>query len=534
MTPAQKAAIALDLGHYQEAEKLALKMTRSYPRNAFGWKILGASLIMTGRTAEALKAVENAVCLLPGDAAAHHDMGIVLYALGRHEEALESLRRAIELEHQFPEAHNNLGNMLWELGRLKEAEVCLRHATALKPEFFIAHNNLGNVLRGLGRQGEAEKHYRLAIELKPDYAEAHDNLGTTLQDLGRAEEAEAHYRRAIGLYPDHAEFYRNLADLKRFSAQDPLVGQLRRLHDKSRDETNRMHASFALAKACEDIGEYEEAFSLYEEGNRLRKGMQSYSIEQDRALFERIKIAFDPLPKVDPVPSGQVKPILIVGMPRSGTSLVEQILASHSMVFGAGELDILNELMAKHFAQGADCASKVAKEYLEEIASISPGRSHVTDKMPQNFRWLGFLLSANPEVRIIHTLRDPVATCWSIFKTYFPAKGLGFAFDLKEMAEYYRMYLDLMNFWHERFPGRIHDLDYERLTENQEEETRKMLDYCGLPWEKGCLEFEKTQRAVKTASALQVRQKLYRGSSEAWRKFDPYLGVLKDHLGIRG
>nr|HQT27646.1 tetratricopeptide repeat protein [Burkholderiales bacterium] len=290
MTPAQRAAIALDRGDYQEAERLALKMTRSYPRNAFGWKILGASLMLTGRMTEALKAVQNAVGLLPVDAEARHDLGIVLYALGRHKEAVESLRHAIDLRPGFPEAYNNLGNMLWELGRLKEAEAALRHAIELRPEFAIAHNNLGNALRGLGQQFDAESHYRRAIELRAGYAEAHDNLGTTLQDIGRMDDAEKHYTRAVELCPDHAEYYRNLCELKRFVPGDPFVGQLRRLHERSKDETNRMHASFALAKACEDMGEYGEAFLLYEEGNRLRKGQLAYSIEHDRMLFERIKL----------------------------------------------------------------------------------------------------------------------------------------------------------------------------------------------------------------------------------------------------
>lgn len=529
LTPVQRAARALHAGNYAEAERLALKMIRSYPKNGLGWKVLGASLLMAGRTGEALVPVQNAARLLPGDAEARHDLGIVLHALGRQEEAESSLRRATELRPGFAEAHGNLGNMLWSLGRMKEAESSLRQAIQLRPGFALAHNNLGNVLRAQGRQEAARAHYVRATELMPDHAEAHANLATALQDMGRLEEAEAHYLRAIEIAPNHAEYYRCVADLKSCTFEDVFVPQLRRLLEADRDETNRMHACFALAKVCEDMGELDEAFMLYEEGNRSRKKQLDYDVERDCELFARIRSAFEICPEMEPVPIGGAKPILIAGMPRSGTSLVEQILSSHSMVHGAGELETLGRLAGGHFEQD-DAAAKIASGYFEEIIELSHGHSHVADKMPQNFQWLGFLLQANPEVRVVHVMRDPMATGWSIFKQYFPAQELGFAFDLHDIGCYYGLYRDLMAFWRERFPGRIYDLDYEQLTENQEEETRKLVEYCGLPWEAACLEFEKNDRAVKTASFAQVRRKMYKGSSKAWKKFEKHLDPLKAAL----
>lgn len=533
LTPVQRAALALQAGDYAGAERLALKMTRDYPKNGFGWKMLGASLLMTGRTEEALTPVQNAVRLLPGDAEARHDLGIVRYALGRHEEAEASLRQAIELRPEFAEAHGNLGNMLRELGRMKEAEASLRQAIALRPGFALAHNNLGNVLRAQGRQEEACAHYLRAIEWGRDYAEAHANLAIALQDMGRLEEAESHYLRAIEIDPGHAEYYRYVVDLKPCTFDDAIVPQLRRLCEKAEDETNRMHACFALAKVCEDMGEVDEVFKLYEAGNRARKKQLAYAIEQDTALFEKIRAAFETCPEMEPVPLHDAKPILIVGMPRSGTSLVEQILASHSMVYGAGELEALRRLAERHF-EGSDAALRIASGYFDELKEISLGRSHVADKMPLNFRWLGFLLLANPGVKIVHVMRDPMATCWSIFRQYFPAEGLGFACDLEDLGRYYSLYRELMAFWHARFPGRIYDLNYERLTENQEDETRKLLEYCGLPWEAGCLEFEKNDRAVKTASFAQVRRKMYRGSSKAWMQFEKHLDPLRNALPQAG
>ena len=225
-------------------------------------------------------------------------------------------------------------------------------------------------------------------------------------------------------------------------------------------------------------------------------------------------------------------------MPRSGTSLVEQILASHSEVYGAGELELLDSLIHQQFLDTpnfdlAATSRQVAADYLDGLERMAEGRHFITDKMPQNFLWLGFLLLAQPGIKIIHTARNPMAVCWSNFKLYYPRALLGFTCDLTDLAEYYRMHEDLMRFWHERFPGRIYDLNYEQLTENQEAETRKLLDYCGLDWEDRCLEFEKTERLNKTASAAQVRNRMYKGSSQAWRKFENHLGPLIEGLASR-
>ena len=521
---------------YAEAERLALKMTQDDPLDGFGWKALGAALYKTDRKDEALFPMQEAARLMPGDAETHNNLGNLLLDLGRQAEAEGSCRRAIEIQPDYAAAHSNLGIVLLDLGRLDEAASSLGRAVAIQPDFAVAHNNLGAALDRLGRTTEAEACYRKAIELNPAYADAYNNLGTALNDMGRTKEAESAYRRAIELQPDFAECYNNLGQLGPCTSDDSRIPALRRILEKPCSDRDRMHACFALGKAMDDTGQYDEAFALYEEGNALRKKELGYGIEQDRMLFDRIMAAFEKLPETDQVSLRETQPILIVGMPRSGTSLAEQILASHSEVFGAGELETLNELAQARFLDAAhfDLATasrEITSAYLEELDRISEGRRHVADKMPLNFRWLGFLLLANPDIKVVHTIRDPMATCWSVFKQYFPAKGLGFAWDIDDLAEYYKLYEELMRFWCEKFPGRIYDLDYEKLTENQEGETRKLLDYCGLSWEEACLDFHRTERVVKTASAAQVRKKMYKGSSEAWKKFEKHLGPLKTGLG---
>lgn len=453
-----------DNGQYEVLRELALDMTKNFPSHPFGWKAMGTVLVRMGNLSESLAFLRKAVELSPGDA----------------------------------EAHNNLGKALRDLGRPDEAEICCRQA----------------------------------ITSNPDLSAAHDNLGHALQDLGRLEEAEASYRQAITLRPEKAEYLRHLSRLKKFVKGDSDIAPIEKAyHDAAVSEEDRIQICFAMGKVCEDIGNHDEAFSAYAKGNRLRKRQLAYSIDEDRAIFRRIKSSFEALPEVERIPFGRANPILIVGMPRSGTTVIEQILASHSAVYGAGELHLLGNMGLTNFHndRSFDLAAesrRIASAYFEALDGLSEGKDYVTDKMPQNFRLLGFLLLANPDIRVVHTLRDPIATCWSIFREYFPAEGLRFAWDLDDIAEYYKLYRDLMAFWREKFPGRIYDLNYEYLTEHQEVETRHLLEYCGLKWEDSCLNFHETNRAVRTASSLQVRQKLYRGSSEAWRNHEKHLQYL--------
>jgi hypothetical protein len=238
--------------------------------------------------------------------------------------------------------------------------------------------------------------------------------------------------------------------------------------------------------------------------------------------------------------------VFIVGMPRSGTTLVEQILASHTKVFGAGELATMGGLLGLFFAHAPGRNSGDSKgpitqldidiirsTYLETLSAMNVSEKTITDKMPMNFLWIGFILSAFPEAKIIRLNRDPMATCWSIYRRFFSSKGNDYGYDMVDLAQFYELYTDLMSFWHEHFPNRIFDICYEDLTANQEDETRKLLDYCELDWQENCLSFHKTKRVVKTASAAQVRQEMYKGSSEVWKKYESYLRPMIESLDYR-
>ena len=574
ISPTQTQLSSL-LEHYQngrlsDAEKLSLEIIQDFPKHQFAWKVLGAVLGTTGRKSEAVDAYQTAVALSPQDVGAHNNLGNTLKALGRLDEAEASYNQAIALKPDYAEAHNNLGNTLKALGRLDEAEASYNQAIALKSDFAVAHNNLGNTLKALGRLDEALASYNQAIALKPEFAEAHNNLGSTLKalgrldeaeasynqaialkpdsavahsnlgnvlrELGRADEALANYNQAIALKPDYAEAHRYLTLIKAYEVQDEQYSKMEELYlDENLSEEQRCHINFGLAKVCEDLGNFEQAFAHYTEGNGLRKKLLNYDINQDVELFKQLKSSYPKIEKnlleLDTL-SKNLMPIFIIGMPRSGTTLVEQIISSHLQVTGAGELNF-----AKQF--GAAIATGITEvnnqslldfrhNYLSKLQNVSNGNLIVTDKMPQNFRYIGLLAAAFPEAKIIHVKRNPAAVCWANYKRYFVSKNIGYCYAIDDVISYHKLYENLMDFWTSTLSKRIYNLDYEQLTVNQETETRQLIEYLGLDWDENCLSPQNNTRRVATASNLQVRQKVYQGSSEQWKKFQPFLNGAFD------
>lgn len=451
-----------------------------------------------GRNAEALKEIEALIAAFPDRSFLFNLRGVVRGRMGDHTGAEADLREAIRIEPTLGDAYSNLGDRMVKAGRPEEAIDVLRDAIRLMETPAEAWNNLGNAFHALGRFDEARDAYQRCVDLKPKLCAAH----------------------------------RNLALVKTYVENDPHIAQMGTMLQQPMGADDHAHLSFALSKACEDIGKDSHAFDLLAHGNRLKRSKVDYSPERDRALFAKIRACFaePPFPEAERTGDGPT-PIFIVGMPRSGTSLVEQIVASHSKVFGCGELDSMRfavEPLIESETPLHDraAAQRIRQHYLADLSRFSIAEPFAADKLPINFRWIGFMLSAFPEAKIVHTRRNPVATGFSIYKQFFPADGLAFSWDLADIANYYALYTELMAFWHETFPGRIHDLDYEELTENQEDETRRLLAFCGFDLEPACLDFHTNRRAVLTASAMQVREKIYTGSSEAWRKYEDRLEPL--------
>ncbi len=433
---------------------------------------------------------------------------------------------------------NILGVTNTVLGRPNEAIENFDVSIKNNPEYAPTHNNKGNAFRILAKPIEAVYSYSEAVKLKPTFSEAYHSMANCLQDLNELDEALKNYRIAIELKPDFAEAYRNMCLLKKYYKNDPEIFQMESLyHYQQINKSDRCHLCFALSKVCEDLGDFEKAFTFLKEGNALRKELLGYKITKDQELFSKIKKSSKGIKKctlkyLDD--SFTPIPIFILGMPRSGTTLVEQIISSHSQVKGAGELKFLDNNGRLLSIGKVTCTNKeimnLRNNYLKSLQELSDGYPYVTDKMPHNFLNIHLICRAFPEAKIIHTKRQAFATCWSNFKTFFTSERIGYAYDLGDIIKYYRLYLDLMDFWNKSFKDRIYELDYDRLTVNQNVETKKLIAYIGVEWENACLRPEKNERIIQTASQRQVRQKVYKGSSDQWNKYKKFLNGAFDEL----
>ena len=503
------------------------------PQYAAAHNGLCNALHLAGKPAEAAASAQAALRLQPNYAEAHNNFGNALLDLGRTNEAAQAFSMALRLQPGLVQANAGLGKALNALGYHRQAEECLRKGLEARPDSATWHNELGNALSDQNRVEEAEVQYRRALDLEPELAEAHSNLAIALADLGRFDEARSRYETALRFKPGFCEAHYNLSAIKTYTLEDEQVDAMRRLEsDSNLGDEDRSYLFFALGKAYEDLGEVDRSFEYYAEGNRLRKATLGYNIQADVAQFAQIKSAYDPASADIEPDSSNVRPIFIVGLPRSGTSLVEQILASHSRVYGAGEVGFASRILLPMLGKASQAGTTIGEddlrafraEYLGELGLIAPGAGIITDKLPGNFRWIGFLLAALPEARVIHVRRNPMASCWSMYKRVFQRDG--FTNDLEDLGKYCLMYNELLAFWNEAVPSLVYELGYERLTEDPEPETRKLLEHCELSWENDCLDFHATKRAVRTFSGSQVREKIYTGSSEAWRRYESHLRPL--------
>ena len=515
--------------------KQALKIK---PGNAEAYNNIGNALMGKGDLEAAVGSYKQALKVKPDFAEAYNNMGNALNAQGQPEVAIENYKQALKINPDYAEAVNNMGVALKDKGDPEAAIDIYKQALKIKPDYAEAYYNIGVALNDKGAEEAAIDSFKQALKIKPDYAEAYNNMGDILKGQGNSEAAANSFSQAVKIQPDNAEAHRLLSSLSRYKEHDDHFVKMQNLYlDPTITDDQRCHLSFALSKASEDLNEIGQSFTYLKAGNELRKKILSYDIKQDIELFSQLKKSFPSIAGVALHSIGEkseLKPIFILGMPRSGTTLVEQIVSSHSEVAGAGELRYV-EKFGQSIAKGlikpnSEVISDFRQRYIEALKKRSDARSLVTDKMPWNFRYVGLIFSAFPDAKVIHVNRDPCATCWSNYKHYFAAKGMGYGYDLEDIVTYFGLYQDLMQFWQGHYGDRIFDLNYDNLTINQEDGTRKLIQYLELQWEHGCLSPQSNQRSVRTASNQQVRQKVYQGSSQQWRKFEPYLNGAFDQL----
>ena len=538
--PKKEAVFVFDLfqkGEYQKAIDYLQKLNIKYPNQPLLFNLAGVCFKELGDLEAAIKMLNIAISLNANYAEAHYNLAVIFQSQKQTEMALKSYKRAIAISPNYADAYNNLGNLLLEIGQFQESIQTLEWAVAYKHDFAEAFYNLGNAFNAFDMPQKAITNFNKAIALKSDYANAYFYLALTFKDLGNKNDFLKNIKIVLKLKPSWGAAYFHFSQVTQFIKNDPLLIQmLNILKNSDLDEVDKTNINFALAKAYEDVKDHDKQFKALDEANRLRKKSLQYNISRDQKLFFRIKEAFNPAPEIltkEHYENSKITPIFILGMPRSGTSLVHQILDSHYQVHGAGELNYLNKAVFPFIKENNSIDESgfseknlisIRHKYLNSISSLSFDEAYIVDKMPLNFRYIGFILSAFPEAKIIHTQRNPMATCWSIYKYFF--NGNAYSFNQEDLAEFYSLYKDIMRLWHRIFPDKIYDLNYEYLTSNQESETRKILEYCNLNWDENCLDFHINKTAVKTTSSMQVREKMYQGSSEVWRQYESYLQPL--------
>jgi tetratricopeptide (TPR) repeat protein len=543
---ANRATVLERLERWREARASLESAIACAPHFAEAHYNLANILRQRGELEQAVAHYERALAIVPNFAEAHNNLGVALNDVGKFEQAVRRYERALAIMPDFAEAHFNLANALRAQGKLDDAVLHYERALVLTPAFAAAHCNLGVALKEQGKLAAAVAQFEQALLVKADYAEAHSNLAAVWLELGQLAAAERAIERAIDLEPKVPGHYYALSQIRRFTAGDPWLTAMEDLARESRSppKEGSVKLHFALGKAYADVGRHQSSFDHFLAGNALKRSEIGYDEAATLAMFQDIRNLFTPerVGALQGFGQRSDAPIFVLGMPRSGTTLVEQILASHPQVFGGGELELLPRLVARRGDRtgvevevaGLDAAivRRLASEYLAGLRALAPGATRVTDKMPANFALVGFIHLALPEARIIHVRRNPIDTCLSCFSTLF-TRGHPYSYDLAELGRYYRAYQVMMEHWQKTLPaGVILDVQYEDVVADVNAQARRMLEHCGLPWDDVCLAFFDTRRAISTASAAQVRRPVYDTSVGRWRAYQSALQPLLQALAI--
>ena len=496
-------------GNLSKAELLAKNLINNNPKIVFLYNLLGLILVEQKKTEQAMIYYEKGVKIDPSYGMIYNNIGLLLFENKTKDniKKVENLyKKAITLDNKIPEPHNNLGNLYDFIDKIDEAINC----------------------------------YKKAIDINPRFAYAHHNLGSAYVSIGKFEDAKKHFKESLKLNPNFMVTHRSLSRITKYNVNNEHFHELKKIYKNIsiEDSKNRIELSFALGKAYEDTKNFDKSFAHYKEANFLARKKIDFSLKLEKEKFKKIKSLYNKnlYDKYENSGCLDQSPIFIIGMPRSCTTLVEQILSSHSKVYGAEEVDFIPYLIKKNFGDNnlrlffegienfeKSSLKKIGEEYIIKMKEISKGSDRSTDKLPINFLYVGFIKLILPKSKIIHCFRNSKDNCLSIFKNQFNSGKIKFAYDMNEITEYYNLYNDLMLYWNNLLPNFIYDIKYEKLISDTKTEIKKLLNYCDLDWSEACLNFHKNKRSIKTASEAQVRNKIYRSSIDSWKNYEKYL-----------
>ena len=499
---------------------------------------LGLIYLKTNRAKKALKFFNKELKINPLNTVALNNLGVINLNLKNYIIAKNYLFKALKISSNSKTLYF-LGLVLTELEDFDKA-IKFYKKSILMEKNADASCNIGHLYYFLGSLNNAKKNILDAIKINHRHDAAYNNLGLINMAFGNLKDAKQNFLDAIKYNPNNTKAYFNISKLLNYKNDNKQFQKLLILSKFLKLNEEKEFLYFALGKAFNDKRDYKKSFYYYKKANFLKRSTIKYSSINNKELFNNIKRTFDKfiINKFKNCGTKNRSPIFIVGMPRSGTSLIEQVLASHSKVFGAGEITYLDDTINKFFVHKKtllDSKTFLKKNfcnagnyYIKKIKEISPDKKYIINKLPLNFRWLGLIKLILPNAIIIHCKRNPMDTCLSVFQQNFYAKGNEYSFKLSEIGIFFNLYIDVMDHWKKILPNCFYEIEYEDFIYNQKKETKKLLDYCNLKWENKCMNFHKTIRPVRTSSDHQIRKKIYPNSINRWKIYKKELKKLSD------
>jgi len=540
----QKAYQQQQAGQLQQAEMLYNQILQAQPQFHSAWYQLGLIAVDVGKMDIAAQMIAKASDCRPVEMTYHRALTEIYRRLKNLGKALHHGRQATKHGDNDADSFYNYGLALADALKFDEAIEAYKKSVTLNPKYGMAYNNLGSAYENIDDEDAALEAYKKAIEINSQHAEAQHNLGAILNQRGQIEEAKECYIQAIDAKPNFTYAHHSLSTLKKYTEDDPHLTMLENIAQQApqMDHETQTKFWFALGKARGDIKQYKESFEAYNKANALHRQTFPYNIEDTRATINQITKGFDQgFANKKAKACEDDTPIFILGMPRSGSTLIEQILDSHSQVYGAGELKDLSDVVmgVANLEEGATyidwfknvddrTLEDIGARYIERIRQHSDDALRIVDKMPSNFFYVGLIHKILPNAKIIHSMRDPMDICISNYMRMFK-QTMPFAYDLKELGQYCRLCHDMMDHWRGVIPdGTIYTMEYESLVDDLEGKAKELINFCGLEWESSCLDFYKNKRIVKTASHNQVNKPIYKTSVKRWKQYGDYIQPLID------
>ena len=530
----------------QAASKAYKNILDAVPDNTAALQGMALVSVDAGKLVVAEKWMLRAIQTAPESAELQTNMCEIYRRLGQYDHAVKHGRRAISLAPDSTRSHYNLAIAVADKGDREDAEQIYESIVEMDPAHNLAWNNLGTCYAGRDDEDAALGAYLKAATIDPNHAEAQNNAGAIFLERGELELARKHLIAAISAKEDFLEAHHNLSAVLDYTVDDPHYSFLetQALRQGSLDDDQRMRLMFSLGKAREDVGHHQLAFLAYDEANKMKRAILAYDEKRGQILCEKLTHAFDGVPCPAPQPVQAGAPIFILGMPRSGTSLIEQVLSSHSNIHGAGEVKDFHAAISSYPGVGPmleadkwvpslsqDDFINIGQSYRQKMQEYGGSALRVTDKMPGNFHYLGFICRALPEARVIHSMRDPMDSCLSNFTKLF-REGMEFAYDLEQIGRYYNRYIEMMQYWDKVLPaGYVLHVPYEAMVADLEGQARSILDHVELGWDESCLKFFENRRRVYTASVTQVRKPIYTKSVARSERFGDVLLPLRKIVG---